>query len=389
MHITEDASTSGALSPFRRDNLGPWLTRPELIARWDVLVTSKVDRVSRSVVDFHNLLSWCQEHGKSYVSVGESFDLSTPMGRMLAQILAVFAEFERERIRERARDARLRLRSLGRYPGGHVPFGWRAEELADGGWALVPDEAVADDAREMARMRVSGKSSAEIARWVSERISLTTHGKPWSADAVRQILRGPHMRGLLEPRKYAELRAALEESARPVGDRGGGYMLTRVAFCAVCFAPLYVDLKRSRGYGYYHCKGGHVRVRTDNLETYVEAELRARWGNQRHRHPVVIPGDDHSRAILETEQQLATVRLIPEIDVTPLEQKLEKLRRTPHEPDRLEWEDSGQTIAEAWESAEDPNAFLRQNNVVVRVTRAGALVDPTWQAAMGGWSGAE
>jgi DNA invertase Pin-like site-specific DNA recombinase len=65
------------VSPFDRDDLGPWL-RPRRLHQWDILVVAKLDRVSRSLVDFANLLTWCQEHGKVLVSVAEGLDFGTP-----------------------------------------------------------------------------------------------------------------------------------------------------------------------------------------------------------------------------------------------------------------------------------------------------------------------
>jgi site-specific DNA recombinase len=54
--------------------------RPRKIAAWDILVCAKLDRITRSTRDFDDLLKWCKMHGKTLVSVAESFDLTTPMG---------------------------------------------------------------------------------------------------------------------------------------------------------------------------------------------------------------------------------------------------------------------------------------------------------------------
>ena len=97
----EDLEVSGAVSPFARDQLGPWLTDPAKIALWDGLMVAKLDRLSRSLLDFALLLKWCEANGKTIISVSEGIDFSTSMGRMFGQILIMFAEFERLRMAER------------------------------------------------------------------------------------------------------------------------------------------------------------------------------------------------------------------------------------------------------------------------------------------------
>src|SRR5580704_10446375 len=61
-HIAEDTDVSGVISPFERPDLGPWLTEAALIARWDTLMVAKLDRLTRSVRDFGDLLEWCKEN---------------------------------------------------------------------------------------------------------------------------------------------------------------------------------------------------------------------------------------------------------------------------------------------------------------------------------------
>src|SRR4249920_1161827 len=77
IHITEDSDVSGAVSPFLREGLGPWLTDPKLMAKWDGLIVAKVDRLTRSLSDFDDLVSWCDRNGKTLISVSEQLDLST------------------------------------------------------------------------------------------------------------------------------------------------------------------------------------------------------------------------------------------------------------------------------------------------------------------------
>src|SRR5688572_24148649 len=99
-----DTDVSGGLHPFKRPDLGKWFD-DEHKDLWDVLCVMKVDRLSRRVAHFSEIVQWCQDNGKIIVSTQEGIDMSTPMGKMFAQILAVFAEGELDTIRSRALDA--------------------------------------------------------------------------------------------------------------------------------------------------------------------------------------------------------------------------------------------------------------------------------------------
>ena len=133
--ITEDTDVSGRVPATQRPGLGPWLTDPALSSQWDVLVAAKMDRITRSVADLCDLIEFCDKHSKILVSVSESFDLSTPAGRMVAHILASVAQFERERIGERRAEAAMILQKVARWQGGRFPFGYRPERDGNG-WLL-------------------------------------------------------------------------------------------------------------------------------------------------------------------------------------------------------------------------------------------------------------
>ena len=79
------------------------------------LVCYRLDRISRSVSDFSTVLDQLQESGVDFISINESFDTSTPMGRAMMYIASVFAQLERETIAERVRDNKYMLAHTGRW----------------------------------------------------------------------------------------------------------------------------------------------------------------------------------------------------------------------------------------------------------------------------------
>lgn len=91
------------------------------------VICYKLDRCSRSILDFSNLMAELQTFGVEFVSCTEKFDTSTPMGRAMLNICIVFAQLERETIQQRVCDAYHARCRKGFYMGGRIPFGYRLE----------------------------------------------------------------------------------------------------------------------------------------------------------------------------------------------------------------------------------------------------------------------
>lgn len=89
----------------------------------DVVMVYKLDRISRNVQEFSAMYDIFQQHNVSFVSVKESFDTTTPMGRTVMYILAAFAQLERENTSERVSDNMQALGASGKWTGGKLPSG--------------------------------------------------------------------------------------------------------------------------------------------------------------------------------------------------------------------------------------------------------------------------
>ena len=90
----------------------------------DVIVVYKIDRLSRSLMDFARLVEIFERNQVTFVSVTQSFNTTTSMGRLTLNILLSFAQFEREVIGERIRDKVAASRKRGMWMGGYVPLGY-------------------------------------------------------------------------------------------------------------------------------------------------------------------------------------------------------------------------------------------------------------------------
>ncbi|HTF42574.1 MAG TPA: recombinase family protein [Terriglobales bacterium] len=125
---------------------GASLDRPALQAliseiaagKIDVVVVYKVDRLTRSLTDFAKLVDLFDKHGVSFVSITQSFNTTTSMGRLTLNVLLSFAQFEREVIGERVRDKIAASKRKGLWMGGPVPLGYASVNKK---LVIVEDEA--------------------------------------------------------------------------------------------------------------------------------------------------------------------------------------------------------------------------------------------------------
>jgi DNA invertase Pin-like site-specific DNA recombinase len=104
----EDNDVSGSVDPFDTPAFGDWLSNR--VPEFDVIATWKLDRLSRSSIKMNKLFGWCIDHDKTVVSTSESIDLGTPVGRLIANVIAFLAEGELEAMRDRQLSSRRKLR---------------------------------------------------------------------------------------------------------------------------------------------------------------------------------------------------------------------------------------------------------------------------------------
>src|SRR6266699_1412218 len=104
----------------------------------DVIVTYKIDRLTRSLADFANLTEIFDARGVSFVSVTQQFNTTPSLGRLTLNVLLSFAQFEREVAGERIRDKIAASKKKGLWVGGTLPFGY---ELKEGKIAVIEEEA--------------------------------------------------------------------------------------------------------------------------------------------------------------------------------------------------------------------------------------------------------
>jgi site-specific DNA recombinase len=127
--------------------------------RIDIVVVYKIDRLSRSMLDFLKLVESFERQGVTFVSVTQSFNTQSAMGRMTLNMLVTFAQFEREVIGERIRDKVAASRKKGMWMGGWTPLGYEVRDRK-----LIIHEADAERVRSIFKRFVQLKSATLLAR---------------------------------------------------------------------------------------------------------------------------------------------------------------------------------------------------------------------------------
>ena len=248
------------------------------IKHCDVVLVYKLDRLSRSQKDTLELIEDVfLSNGVDFVSMSENFDTGTPFGRAMIGILAVFAQLEREQIKERTHMGRAGRAKDGKYHGGgEEPIGY---DYING--ELVINEFEAMQIREMHEMYQSGASIREIERTFERKGYTHKHGK-WRHDRIGYCLdndlycgvvtfAGSKFDGTHEPiisketfNKTKQVKDSFDYSSSR--NKGIGTLLGGLLFCKRCGAryglSVFKDRKYNKEYRYYECYSRRKNTRS-------------------------------------------------------------------------------------------------------------------------------
>ncbi len=249
----------------------------------DCVVVYKVDRLSRSLLDFARLIAVFERHGVSFVSVTQDFSTTRSLGRLTLNILLSFAQFEREMIGERTRDKVSAARRKGKWTGGIPVLGY---DVDAGGGRLVMNEEEAARVREIFSICAAHDTLASALEQVQARGFRTKDwtsrsgkhhvGVPFGKGSLRALLgniiytgrichKGAEYEGeqpaIIERELSEQVRAKLDLSAGG-GGRGKAHekqtaLLEGLLLCAQCRSPLVATYttKQGRRHSYYVCPG--------------------------------------------------------------------------------------------------------------------------------------
>ena len=241
----------------------------------DIILVYKVDRLSRSLLDFAKVMERLNAAGTSFVSVTQNFSTADAMGRLTLNMLMSFAEFEREMIGERTRDKIAASRRKGKWTGGPVPFGYAAKDKK-----LVVNEGEAAIVREAYRVFLDHGRVAQSARDLTANGLLprrASWGRPdkelrWTKDSLSRLLENPLYAGIItcgedsvdgeheaiiERDQWERTQRVLRERVRGVNCHGVNpdYVLRGLLRCGKCGEAMCPASTRkgNKVHRYYRC----------------------------------------------------------------------------------------------------------------------------------------
>ena len=169
----------------------------------NTVVVYKVDRLSRSILDFHNMMRYFEKYGANFVSITQSFDTSTSMGKLTLNMLLSFAQFEREVSSERVRDKIRASKAKCLWMGGNPPLGYDVVNKK-----LVPNETEAANVRTLfekylelqsvnALTEYAAAHNIHAKQWTTAK-GVTKGGRPIAKMSMHRILRDRTYIGQIE-----------------------------------------------------------------------------------------------------------------------------------------------------------------------------------------------
>ncbi|AQP30891.1 serine integrase [Rhodococcus phage AngryOrchard] len=417
----EDIDVSGSIDPFEAPGLGPWLKRDRL-GEWDILVAWKLDRIARRAIAINRVFHLCQEHDKTLVCISDNIDLSTWVGRLIANVIAGVAEGELEAIRERTLASHRKLRELGRWPGGRPAYGYKAVERTDGpGWKLVHDEYSATIMREIVDRTLQGEAGNAIAQDLQERGVLTPaeyrremngeklRGGEWMGQVIRKMLKSrtllghvthqqvtvinekegtPILKGepLVSLEEWEELQAMLGGSSRPKNHNRttAASPMLDVALCAECEKPLHLRTQRTQRkeklhvHRYYYCPDKHgSAIRGEDVENAVENQFLEDFGDLPAMERVFREGENHE---IEIKQAIQSIEALTPLlgaatsgtvlksltdQISALSNRVTYLESLPKAESGYILRPTGKTYREEWEERDEQGrrALLRRSGI--------------------------
>lgn len=325
------------------------------IKNCDIVLVYKLDRLSRSQRDTLYLIEEVfLPNNTDFVSVQESFDTSTPFGKAMIGLLAVFAQLEREQIKERTKMGRVARAKSGLYHGGgYIPIGYNYEE-----GKLVVNQYEAEQVRKIYEWYLAGESLAGITNRLHEAGYTNRYGSWNSWSGVRYVLSNETYTGQIhfgevivenaheaiiskEQFKMAQIIHAKRQEKYGATTFQSKYLLTGMLFCGHCGARYY---RRNSGkYTYYVCysrskqikkmiKDSNCRNRTwkaEELEPRIEESVRELLRSPQmveeitaaHKPKASIPvkNIEIERRIRDIDRQISKLMELYQLDNIPID----------------------------------------------------------------------
>jgi site-specific DNA recombinase len=276
----------------------------------DCVVVYKVDRLSRSLLDFAQLMRTFEQRKVSFVSVTQQFNTATSMGRLVLNVLLSFAQFEREIISERTRDKIAATRRKGKWAGGHPLLGY---DVDPAGYKLTVNVKEAEQVRAIFALYLEHESLLPVVeelasrKWVGKKWATRKRsqrgGQPFTRTSLYRLLTNVVYAGkvrykqevhdgvhpaIVDPGIFHKTQSLLNRNGStggaPVRNKFGALLkgLLRCVPCACAMTPSHTT-RKGRRYRYYLCSSAQKKgwatcpsksIPAQEIEAFVVGRIR-------------------------------------------------------------------------------------------------------------------
>lgn len=232
----------------------------------NAVIVKKLDRLSRSLLDFEEFMKIAQQHNVEFISLKENFDTTNAMGKAMLRVALVFAQLEREQTSERISDVMGYRAEQGLYNGGITPYGYDSINKE-----LSPHKQEKKIVELIFNKVIESKSTIEVARFLNEMGYRNRSGQLWDCRRINNILQNSVYKGIvrwgkklyqgihqpiISDKKFEEARYILNRNKYISKNNKTNAILQRILFCGDCHCPMSPSHSLNRNkqkYFYYRC----------------------------------------------------------------------------------------------------------------------------------------
>jgi len=305
----------------------------------DAVVVKKLDRLSRSLLDFESLMVTLQTHNVEFISLREQFDTTTAMGKAMLRIALVFAQLEREQTSERISDVMTYRASKGLYNGGVTPFGYACISKE---WH--PDKREKPIIEFIFKTFIDTRSTVTTTTHLNRDGIKTRKNLMWDCRRVLEILKNPVYIGsrkwkgqlfpdthtpIISTRIFEQAQELLKSRTTP---KPSCAPFQGLLICGDCLSPMTPSYSLNRTkcrYYYYRCTGQSKHgkpIKRCTIKSISFAEIETRMANafERLGHP------DHLKVIenrvIKHNQSIEAQTALLEAEIDQHKQQLTKIK---------------------------------------------------------------
>jgi len=389
----------------------------------DCVVIYKVDRLSRSLMDFARMMELFDKRSVSLVSVTQQLNTTSSMGRLTLNILLSFAQFEREIISERTRDKMSAARRKGKWIGGQPVLGYDVEP---NGSKLVINEDEAARVRAIYKLYLDYQALIPIVqelqrrgwyakRWITRKGN-ERGGKPFCKNSLYRLLtnvvytgkiafkgaiyEGEHD-GIVDPDLWQKVQNVLQRNSstggREVRNKYGA-LLRGILFCTACGTGMIHTYTKKKGklYRYYVCLNAQQRgwsscpsksLNAHEIENAVINQIRDIGSSKSVVAATLAKIQDESR---ERLAELESERRSRARELKRLHSRVQDLMKSSFSPrsDQKQAIDQLANLEDRIRAAEQRITVIREEAALIQeqtmregdVTKALAAFDPVWNS---------